>query len=325
MFMLKIFASLAAWVTLVAAAPALAADYPSRPIRVVVPFSPGGVSDIVARTVVDAMAVESGKTILVDYKPGADGIVGTEYVAASAPDGYTLLLASLAFVTTPSMRSDLKWSPIKDFTAVSALVTIPSIFVTHPDVPAKSLQEFVSHAKSSSRKLTYMNAGSGSSSTLNVELLKDAAGIDLESIPYNKGIGMALPDLLTNRVNSMFLPLTFLQYMKEGKLRPLFVAAPERLPQLPEVPTAAEAGIPSVQLQSWFVLVAPKGTPRESIEYLNKLAATALARKEVVTRIVSAGVVPMHSLPVPDLNAFISEELRRTGPLVRKANQAASK
>lgn len=325
MFIVKLLFSLAACAMLAMVTPALATDYPSRPIRVIVPFSTGGVSDTVARTVVDAMAAESGKTIVVEYKPGADGIVGTDYVATSAPDGYTLLLASLAFVTTPSMRSDVRWNPVADFTAVSAIVTIPAVFVTHPNVPAKSLQEFVSYAKSTAGKLTYIDAGSGSSSTLNVELLKEAAGIDLEPIPYNKGIGVALPDLLTNRVNSMFLPLTFLEYVKAGKVRPLFVAAPERLPQFPDVPTAAEAGVPSVQLQSWFTLMAPKGTPRERIEYLNKLTARALARKDVAWRIAAAGSVPMRSVSAPELNAFIAEELRRVGPLVKKANQLPSR
>lgn len=311
--------------TLAMAASAPAADFPTRPIRVVVPFSPGGVSDTVARTVVDAMAAESGKTVIVEYKPGADGIVGTEYVASSAADGHTLLLASLAFVTTPGMRTDLKWSPTTDFTAVSAIVTIPAVFVTHPDVPAKTLREFISHARSATGKLTYVNAGSGSASTLNAEVLKDAAGIELEPVPYNKGINAALPDLLTNRVNSMFLPSTFLEFVKGGKLRPLFVAAPERLPQLPDVPTAAEAGMPQVQIQSWFALAARKGTPAEHVEYLNRLAARALARPDVMARLAAAGAVPMRSVSARELNAFIAEESLRVGPLLKKANQAAAK
>jgi tripartite-type tricarboxylate transporter receptor subunit TctC len=325
MFKFKLLSSIAACAAMLVVNSASANDFPNRPIRVVVPFAAGGVSDTVARTVADAMAAESGKTFIVEYKPGADGIVGTEYVASSAPDGYTILLASLAFVTTPSMRTDLKWNPVTDFTAVSALVTIPAVFVTHPDVPGKSLQEFVSHARSAKDALTYINAGSGSSSTLNVELLKDAANIKLESIPYNRGLAVALPDLLTNRVNSMFLPVTFLEFIKGGKLRPLFVAGPDRLPQLPDVPTAAEAGVPSVQLQSWFAFVTPKGAPRENVEYLNRLAAKALARPEVVQKIAATGAVPMRSISAPDLNVFIAEELRRVESLVKKANQAAAK
>lgn len=320
MFITKLVSTVVACATLAMGTAAMADDFPSKPIRVVVPFSPGGVSDSVARTVVDAMAMESGKTVLVEYKPGADGIVGTEYVASNAADGYTLLLASLAFVTTPGSRSDLKWHPTRDFTSVSALVTIPAVFVTHPGVPAKTAKEFVAHAKSSGAKLTYVNAGSGSSSTLNAEILKEAAGIDMESIPYNKGINAALPDLLTNRVNAMFLPLTFLDFVKGGKLRPLFVAASERLPQLPDVPSAAEAGFPSVQQQSWFALVARKGTPPEHVEYLNKLVAKALARKEVVARMGTVGAVPMKSASVSELNAMVADELRRVGPFVKKTS-----
>lgn len=326
MFKSKILSAIIACTTLGVVTPALSDDYPSRPIRVVVPFAPGGVSDTVARAVVDAMAAESGKTVLVDYKPGADGIVGTDHAASSPADGYTLLLASLAFVTTPSSRSDIKWSPTRDFSAVAPLVTIPSVFVTHPSLPTRTLREFVSHAKAKDVKLTYVNAGSGSSSTLNAEILNEVAGIDVEAIPYNKGINAALPDLLTNRVNVMFLPSTFLEFVNTGKLRPLFVATPDRLSQLPDVPTAAEAGFPAVQLQSWFLLVARKGTPREHIEYLNKLVAKALARKEVAARLTAAGTVPMKSISPADLDTFVADELRRVGPLVKKlASKQAAK
>lgn len=326
MFKSKFASAIIACTTLAVVTPAFSDDFPRRPLRVVVPFSPGGVSDSVARAVVDAMAAESGKTVVVDYRPGADGIVGTEHVVSSPADGYTLLLASLAFVTTPGSRSDIKWSPTRDFSAVAPLVTIPSVLVTHPSLPAKTLKEFVSYAKTKDAKLTYVNAGSGSSSTLNAELLNEVAGIDVEAIPYNKGINAALPDLLTNRVNAMFLPLTFQEFLSTGKLRPLFVATPDRLSQLPDVPTAAEVGFPAVQLQSWFILVARKGTPREHIEYLNKLVGKALSRKEVAARMVAFGTVPMKSVSAADLDTFVADELRRVGPLVTKlASKQAAK
>jgi tripartite-type tricarboxylate transporter receptor subunit TctC len=296
-----------------------AADYPTRPIRVVVPFAAGGVSDVIARSAVDAMAKESQKTFVIENKAGADGLIGTDYVAKSEPDGHTILLASIAFATTPSQRNDITWNPTKDFTAVAALATVPVVFVTHPSLPGQTMGDFVKYARSVPGKINYGNLGTGSSATLNTELLKDAAGIDMNSIAYAKGLGVAMPDLLENRINAIFMPTTFLQHVKSGKLKALFIAAPERHPQIPDTPTAAEVGYPGIQVTSWFLFVAPAGTPADRVQYLNELAAKALARPEVVKRLVESGAVPMRKTSPQDLNAFIAEEVRRLAPVVKAA------
>jgi tripartite-type tricarboxylate transporter receptor subunit TctC len=301
----------------------LADDYPSRPIRVVVPFQPGGVSDAIARSAVDAMSKESQKTFVIEYKAGADSVIGTDYVAKSDPDGYTLLLASIAFATVPSQRNDLTWSPEKDFSAIAGLATVPVVFVVHPSLPAPNMSEFVKYAKGVPGKINYGNLGAGSSSSLNTELLKDAAGIDMVSIAYAKGLAAAMPDLLENRISVAFIPTTSMQFVKTGKLRPLFIAAPERHPLVPETPTASEVGYPSVRVTSWFMLVAPAATPSDRVAYLNGLAAKALGRPEVVARIVESGAVPMKTASVQEMNAFIADEVKRLGPVVKAAKLSA--
>jgi tripartite-type tricarboxylate transporter receptor subunit TctC len=305
--------------------PAAAADYPTRPIRVIVPFAPGGVSDFIARSAVEAMAAESQQKFMIEYKAGADAVIGTEYVAKSEPDGYTILLASIAFATTPSEKENLTWNPTRDFTVVAPLATVPVVFVSHPAIPAKTMGEFVKHAKSVPGVINYGNLGTGSSSTLNSELLKDAAGIDMKSIVYAKGLAVAMPDLLENRISVAFIPTTSLQYVQTGKLRPLFIASPERHPLLPDTPTAAEVGYPGVRVTSWFMLVAPAKTPADRVQYLNQLAARTLARPEVAKRMTESGAVVMRSASPQELNAFVAEEMNRLAPVVKAAKVAWEK
>ncbi|MFY3385524.1 tripartite tricarboxylate transporter substrate binding protein BugE [Paracidovorax sp. MALMAid1276] len=277
---------------------AQAADYPSRPIKLIVPFAPGGSTDMVARLLADKMGPILGKAVVVDNKGGAGGSIGAEAIAKAAPDGYTIGMATVStHGANPAIYAKLPYNAVKDFAPITNVMSVPSVFVVHPSVPAKSMKEFVALAKASPGKYTFASPGTGSLGHANIENFMDLAGIDLLHIPY-KGAGQAAVDALAGNVNAMTdnLPST-LTNIQTGKLRPLAVLALKRSPVLPDVPTYTELGYPGMGDGGWFGLVAPAGTPREIIAKLNAAAHKAMALPEYLEKQKSISGESMANTP----------------------------
>ena len=275
-------------------APALAADpvadYPSRPIRIVVPFAAGGPSDIMARTLAQKLTLAWGQPVVVDNRTGAAGIIGADAVAKSAPDGYTLLQAQVGDTISVSLYSKLPYNFEKDFAPITLAGLTPFILVAHPSVPARDLRELIALAKAKPGTLSFGSSGAGTASHLAGELLKSSAGIDITLVPY-KGQAPATADLLGGQIAMMFNnPITSLAHVKTGKLRALAVSTGKRFSQLPEVPTVAESGLPGFDVGFWLGVLAPAGTPRPIVDKLNGALVKALREPDVIERLAGLGV-----------------------------------
>ncbi len=264
---------------------AQAGDYPNRPIKLIVPFAPGGSTDIVARLLADKMGQILGKAVVVDNKGGAGGSIGADAIAKSAPDGYTIGMATVStHGANPAIYARLPYDPVKDFAPITNVMSVPSVFVVHPSVPAKSMKEFVALAKAEPGKYSFATPGAGSLGHANMENFMNLAGIQLLHIPY-KGSGQAITDALAGQVNSMTdnLP-SMLPNIQSGKLRPLAVLALKRSPMLPDVPTYGELGYPGMGDGGWFGLVAPAGTPKDIVARLNAAAHKAMAMPDYLDK-----------------------------------------
>ena len=305
---------------LVFALPASAQTWPTKPIRLVVPFAPGGSSSIVARTLAAEMEKGLGQPIVVENKPGGGGNVAMHEVARADPDGYTLIIGHVgSLAVNPYMYSKLPYDVDKDFAAVSLLATVPAIFVVHADVPAKDLREFVALAKKAPGKLYYGSAGNGSAGHLAMEYLKQATGIDIVHVPY-KGTGPNLTDLIAGRTQAASAgtpPL--MPHVKSGKLRVIAVGTTKRLPTLAEVPTVAEQGYPGFETSQWYGLNAPARTPPAVIQRLAAEAAKAAKDPKVQERFAADDAEAIGSGPA-EYAAFIRKEQERWSKVVRTAN-----
>jgi len=259
-----------------------AQDFPNKPIRIIVPYTAGGSSDYVARTVAAKLQENLKNPVVVENKPGGNAQIGCDYVAKSAPDGYTLLLAGLTtHAAAPALYKKLPYDTIKDFAPITNLIESPLVVVVHPDVRANTLREFVALAKANPGKLNYGSAGVGNTLHLAGEMFRMATGTDLVHVPY-KGASQALGDLLGGRIQVMFdLPQTPLANIQAGKLRALAVTGSERLSLLPNVPTTAEAGVPAFTFGTWIGLVAPAGTPPAIINRLHAEIVKAATQPDV--------------------------------------------
>ena len=311
---------LAASFTLAAMTPAVAqSDFPNRPIKIIVPFSAGGIVDSVARLIGERLATKYGQAVIIENKVGAGGAIGTDFVSKAPADGYTLLLVSPSHAVMPSLQKNLAWNPVRDFKAIAGVGVVPNVIVVHPGVAAKSMGEFVELAKKSAQPLTYATAGIGTSNHLSGELLVQEAGIKLTHVPY-KGQPEALSDLLAGRVDMM--PLTAalaLPHIKSGKLRALAVTSPKRAASIPDLPTVAEAAkLPNYAVGTWFGLVAPAKIPDA---VYNKLAAdvrSTLATPDVKVRFDALGMELALQNPA-EFDAFIGEETIKWGRVIKQA------
>ena len=299
---------------------AISQNYPSKPIRLVVPFAPGGSSSIVARSVAAEMEKGLGQPIVVDNKPGGGGNVAMLEVAKSDPDGYTLIIGHIgSLAVNPYMYDKLPYDVDRDFTAVSLLAIVPSIFVVHESVPAKDLREFVALAKKEPGKLFYGSAGNGSAGHLAMEYLKQATGIDIQHVPY-KGTGPNIVDLVAGRTQAAAAgtpPL--MPHVKSGKLRVIAVGGAKRLHSLPEVRTVAEQGYPGFETTQWYGINAPAKTPEAIIQRLAAEAAKAAKSPRVIERFAADDAEAVGSTPA-EYAAFIKKEQERWSKVVRTAH-----
>src|SRR4051812_32189922 len=255
---------------------AWAQTYPVRPVRIIVPYAPGGGVDIVARTLGQELTKRLGQQIVIENKTGAGGNIGTDAVAKATPDGYTLLIASPANAVNPTMYSKLPFDPVRDLTPVALTATVPAVLLAGPALPAKTVKEIVALAKSKPGTLTFGSGGSGTTEHLAVEMLKTQAGIDMLHVPY-KGGAAVLPDLISGQISLFFVNQLFaLPYVKAGTVKALGVASDERSPALPDVPTFAESGFPDFRVSVWYGIMAPAATPKQIVAQLNREIVAAL-------------------------------------------------
>ncbi|MDX3907600.1 MAG: tripartite tricarboxylate transporter substrate binding protein [Pigmentiphaga sp.] len=303
-----------------ALAPAVhAQDYPSKMIRIVVPFPPGGSTDLLARQLAEKLAQSLGQTVIVENRPGAGGTVGSAYVARAAADGYTLLMGVTgSHGVSYSLYSKPPYDPVKDFAPVSMVVNSPLILVRTPDVPAKTVQEFVAYAKAHPGKLTYGSPGNGTSMHLTGEMFSQATGVSLLHVPY-KGSAGVLNDLLGGQLQSAFADLLVVQqFIKSGKLQPVAVTSSKRHPMFPDVPTIAESGVPNFEALSWQGLFAPAGTPPEVVNKLNGAVVKVLERQDMKDFFASQGFIVAPTSP-EQFGQFVAAEVKKWGAIVKTA------
>ncbi len=294
---------------------ASAQDYPSKPIRWIVPFPPGGGADATARAISQKMIENTGKSILVDYRPGAGGNIGTELVARAPADGYTILQTTNGHAIQPHLRK-LSWDPIKDFIPITVVASYPLLIAVHPSVPAQNLKELIAYAKANPGKLTYGSSGTGGPLHIGAEIFKRAAGVDILHVPYKGNAPMTLA-VVSGEVSMVFDSMTGpLPQIRAGKLRPLGYMGEHRSPQLPDVPTAKESGVPAVYA-AWNGMMAPAATPPEAIAWLHREIVKAVASPEVSGRLSSLGYEP-GTLPQQEFAKMVAADLERFGKIIRE-------
>jgi tripartite-type tricarboxylate transporter receptor subunit TctC len=297
---------------------AQAGNYPAKPIRIVVPFPPGGATDEAARLIATKMGEHWGQPVVVDNRPGAGGNVGSDIVAKSAPDGYTLVMGVTgSHAINISLYSKMPYDPVKDFIAISQVAVVPNVLVVHPSVPAKNLAELVALAKTEPGKLNYASLGNGTAAHLGMEMLKTAAGIDVTHVPY-KGSAPAVSDLIAGQVQMMVdgLPSS-LPHVKAGQLRAIALTSLHRSPSLPDLPTIAET-YPGFYADAWSGLFAPKGTPQPVIDKLSTEVQRILHLPDVRQKLAALGAEPVGSTPV-EFEAHVKREIAKWAKVVKSS------
>jgi len=301
---------------LLLAASAAFAQYPAKPVRIVVAFPPGGSTDLAARVLGEKLGAALGQTFIVENKPGASGNIGAEFVAKSAPDGYTLLMAATSFATAPAFYPKLGWDPLKDFAPVSLVATVPIIVVVHPAVPAQDARALIAYSKANPGKLNMASPGAATLTRLSGEMFKQAAGVDWVTVHY-KGGPPAVADLLAGTAHVMFANISdVFSHVKAGKLRAIAVTTAKRTAVAPELPTLAEGALPGFEAATWQAVMAPAGTPREVVQRLNAEIVKAMALAEVKERFLSFGTDAATGTP-EELGRFLANEVAKIGKIAR--------
>ena len=304
---------------LVLAGPVVAQTWPARPVRLIVPFAPGGSNDIIARLVGQKLGERLGAQFIVDNRPGASGIVGTEAAAKSVPDGYTVLMMSLTLAVNPSLYAKLPYDTEKDLLPVSLVASAPLMLVVHPSIPAQTVPEFLAYARANPDKLNFGSGGAGTTPHLAGEMVKSLAGLKVTHVPY-KGGGPALADLVGGQIQFMLenIPST-LPHVKAGRLRPLAVTGAKRSPLVPDLPTLDEAGLKGFEIVGWNGLFVPTGTPPPVVARLHAETVKVLALPDMRERLATLGADGVGSSP-DEFAAFVRAELRKWAKVVRDAN-----
>lgn len=295
-----------------------AESFPTKPVRLIVPFSAGGPTDVLARLISDELRTKWGQPVIIENKPGANAIIGSQFVAQAAPDGYTLLLGTqTSHAANASMYSKLSYDPVKDFEAVSLMVTTPLVLLTNPSLPANSVKELIDYAKKNPGKVNF--AGGSSSAQAGGELLNMLAGIQLSHIAY-KSNAPALADLLGGHVQVMFNVLNAAEkHVQSGSLKALAVTSPSRSAAAPNIPTMIEAGVPGFELVPWFAVFAPANTPKDIINKISKDIADVIKTPRVREKLISQTLDPVGSTPEA-LRDFQMKEIKKWKDIVVRAN-----
>lgn len=302
---------------------AQAQTFPTKAITIIVPFSAGGTTDILARVLGQFISKDLGQPVIIDNRAGAGGNIGTQLVARAAPDGYTILMGTVGtHAINQSLYPKLAFDPIKDFAPLTRVALVPNLLVANPAQPFKTVKELTAYAKANPGKVTFGSSGSGTSIHLSGELFKQMAGVDIQHVAY-KGSAPAVNDLLGNHIAIMFdnMP-SAISHVKAGKLRPLAVTTAQRSPALPDVPTIAEAGVPGYEATSWFGLLAPAKTPAPVVARLNASILKALADPDVKKKLLEQGAEPAGETPA-QFAAFIASETVKWGKIVKQSGATA--
>jgi tripartite-type tricarboxylate transporter receptor subunit TctC len=300
------------------AQPAAATTYPNRPIRIIVPFTAGSATDIMARITGEKISASLGQPVTVENRPGAGGTLGAAQVAKSEPDGYTLLVVSTGHVVNPVLYGNLPYDTVGDFAGVIPLAALPSVLVVGAGSPIKSVRELIAAAKARPGELNYASAGQGSATHVNAEKFRATTGIDVKHIPF-KGTPETLIETISGRVDFMFTPiLASIPNIRDNRMRALAVSTARRSSALPDVPTVAEAGVPGFVFDFWIGLLAPAKTPREIVRKLNQEVAKALALPDVKERMANLGAESM-SMPPEQFDAYIKDEYTTLGAVMKAA------
>jgi tripartite-type tricarboxylate transporter receptor subunit TctC len=320
---LRWLSALTGAVLLAVTAPVSAQSYPTKPIRFIVPFAPGGSTDTLARTLGQKLTDALGQQVVIDNRAGGNGNIGMGIVAHAAADGHTLLLGYIANLGIgPSLFANLPFDPVRDYAPITQLAVSPNIFVAHPSVPAKTFKEFIAYAKANPRKINFASAAVASLGHLAGELLNTAAGIEMQHVPY-KGSGQAVIDLLAGQVQVMFSGMSsVMPHIKGGKLRPLAVTGAQRSPAAPEVPTIAESGFPGFEAAAWYGVLAPAGTPKAVIVRLHDEIVRALKMPDVKERLENVGFELVGGTP-DEFGAYIQSEIKKWAKVVKASGVKA--
>ena len=296
--------------------------WPSRPIRFILPFPPGGGTDILGRLIAERLSASLGQPVVTENRGGAGGNVGAEAAARSAPDGYTLVLVAPSLAISPTLYSKINYDPVKDFAPVSLVATVPNVMITQASLPVQSLQEFIAFAKAKPGALNFGSGGAGTSNHLAGELFNIVTGAKLVHIPY-KGVNLAMQDVLAGNVHLVFIGIpAAAPHIKAGKLRALALVAPQRSSALPDVPTVAEAGLRDFEVTTWYGVLAPAGTPRSVISRLNAELVKIMHSPDLKEKLAATGTDPLTSTP-EEFAAYIQREIVKWGEVVRKAGVKA--
>ena len=295
---------------------ASAQSYPTGPVRVIVPFPPGGGVDSMGRILAQKLTESFGKQFLVDNRPGANGMIGSELAAKAPKDGYTLLVNGANFVTTPSLYAKPTYDPIRQFDPISLAALAPNVLVVHPSVPARSVKELIAIAKARPGQIGFAGSGSGSTPHLAGELFKTMTKTDMVHVPY-RGTGPAITGLLSGEVSTMFMPaLAALPYIQSNRLRALAVTSRERMPALPNLPTIAEAGLKGYESSQWYGVLAPAGTPADILNALNAQIAKMMRTPDMKQRMAESGSVAVGSTREA-FAAYLNEELAKWARVIK--------
>ena len=317
------FGKIGAIALLMGASSGQAQDYPSRPIRIIVPSTAGGSVDTLARTVGSNLSQRWGQQVVVDNRSGAGGVIGGEITAKAPPDGYTLIMATIAaMATNVSLAKKLPYDPVRDFAPITLVASQQIVLLVNPNVAARTAQELIQLAKSKPGQLTFASAGNGSGGHLSGELLKILAGIDLTHVPY-KGISPAIVDVISGQVTMTFASIiSGTPHVKTGRLRALAVTGARRSPALPELPTMMEAGVRGYESSTWYGLLAPKATSRAIVTKLNREVVSIINLPEVKANLLAEGAEPVGNTP-EQFGEFIKAEIAKWGKVIRTAGLRA--
>ena len=303
---------------LLAVSGAAAQPFPTRPVKIVVPTTPGGATDALSRSIGARLSEIWGQPVVVENKPGATQIIGGEYVAKSPPDGYTLIVSDAAtFIMNPILHRNLPYDGLRAFTPITLLVRFPWVIAVHPSVPAANFQELVAYARAHPGAIAYGSFGTGSSGHISVDYMKRLLGIDIVHIPY-KGAGPAVTDLLAGQIQMMMVtPLLVEPHARAGKLRLIAAATPTRIPRLPELPTVAESGVPGYEAGTWFALAGPAGMPREVTHAIYADVAKVLHEPAFKERYIERQWFEVVANPPDEFAAFLQKDYERWEKLIR--------